>query len=126
MLKNYAVLMRDKTGDEGWTQVEGSSEANAKVNVMLRYGKGWRVAEILESKPFYQELYAGSSEDEAALLELRVANLKKGTSKPVITPLGEFPSVRDAAAAHNQIPQIFRKRLGVEEGFYFKTVDNNN
>jgi hypothetical protein len=106
MLKNYNVLMRDKTGDEGWTQVEGSSEANAKVNVMLRYGKGWRVAEILESKTFYQEQNAGTSEEAAELLELRKANLLRGVSKAVITPKGEFPSVKAAAEAYGTAKKL--------------------
>jgi hypothetical protein len=123
MLNNYSVLMRDKTGDEGWTQVEGSSEVNAKVTVMLRWGKGWRVAEIKLADPFYQQTDAETAEEAQAVLALRVETLRKARQRAVVTPQGEYESVKIAAAAYKQPCQTFRKRIGRDAGFYFKEVD---
>lgn len=119
MLNYYSVKMSDGE-DECWTFVEARSEQAARGLTTLSWRKPWRAVEAKLSPTFYQELTANSLEEDAELLALRVANLKRGISKAIITPHGEFPSVKDAVAALKIAPKTLRAKIGVEEGWDFK------
>ena len=115
----YQVRMSDGK-DECWTAMEAKSELGAMNICNLRWKRPWRAQEAKLTPPFYQVLNAGTEQEEAALAELRKTNLIRANTKAVITPQGEYQSVKDAAAALGIEPRMLRKRIGVEEGYRFK------
>lgn len=119
LLKTWAVRMR-KNGDDCWTLCEARSELGAMNKTERSWGTGWRAMEAKITPVFHQELNAETFEEIAQLNEQRRLNLIKANSKIVVTPLGEFASIGEAAEHYGTKHKLMELMKNNPEEYYFK------
>ncbi len=106
----WAITMRKGT-DECVTICDAGTANRACQITEASWRQGWRAIAATRMEEFYVVLDARSEEEEAALTELRKTNLQNANYKPLQTPLGIFPSLKEAAAATGITPAALRYRI---------------
>ena len=115
----YQVRMSDGK-DECWTTQEAKSELAACNITNMKWGRPWRAQEAKLTPPFYQVSYAGTTEEEAALAQLRKDSLLKANSKILVTPAGEFPSMKAALSQYKTRAKLKTLMQQHPTEYYFK------
>lgn len=119
---NYYNIRMDREGntEECWTHIEAGTKFEAKRIVEQKWGDNWRAVEI---KPGQRFIHCNGDDDpeqtQAVMLE-KIARLKAKNSKAVVTPQGEFTSIRDAAKAFGTREKLLALIKKFPTEYYFK------
>lgn len=117
-LQYYALRMVSKN-DECYTFCEARSAEGARKITEQAWGSPWRAIAVFPSPEFHIETDAETKEEAAALLELRRQNLIRANQKAIMTPDGEFPSIKHAAEHYGITPASLRKRMQSQPADYY-------
>lgn len=119
MLNWYSVRMRNAE-DECWTMQEASSERGACNITQMKWGKPWRAVEAKQIPEFYHVGETATAEELKVLNEQRKETLIRANCKAIVTPAGEFVSMK-AALAHFKTRAKLKKLMEENPGqYYFK------
>jgi len=119
---NYYNIRMDREGntEEVWTHLEAMSKPEARLIVERKWGEGWRAVEI---KPGQRFIHCRGDDDpehtEAVMLE-KIAKLKAKNSRAVVTPLGEFASIKEAGKAYGTREKLLTLIRKFPAEYYFK------
>ena len=121
MLNYYNIRMvKEGNQEEVWTHLEAGTKFEAKRIVESKWQDGWRVVEI---KPGQRFIHMNGEEDpeqaQAVMLE-KMEKLKALNSKIIVTPQGEFASIKAAAAVYGTRAKVHSLLKNNPSEFYIK------
>jgi ClpP class serine protease len=99
--------------------MEAKSALAAQHLTATRWGSDYDIVDVKELNTFYQEQNAMDSDELADLNERRAAQASKANQKAVMTPQGQYPSIKDAAAALNITGGQLRYKMKMEPKEYY-------
>lgn len=106
--------------DECWTMTEAKSEQGAKKLCEMKWREKWRAIEAKEAATFILVLDAGDPEKEQAAMLENMKKLANKNSKSIVTPLGEFASIGEAAKHYGTRHKLMTLIKNQPEEYYFK------
>lgn len=117
----YNIRMRKEGVDEEcWTHLEAQTKPDAKRIVESKWGDGWRAVEINPGQRFIHFNGEDDPEQAQATMLAKMAMLKAKNSKAIVTPQGEFASIRDAEKVFGTRAKVHSLMQKYPTEYYFK------